>query len=89
MFSAAGSRNSIYADLTYSLGFDGIVNSPGLADFLKENYDIKCVSFNPAIDRKNYYITKNDLRNKLDKIIFLTSYFMGDRGMTGMDLNSG
>jgi glycosyltransferase involved in cell wall biosynthesis len=46
------------AEATYRFGFHGIVNTPGLYDFIKETYDMKAQYFVPAVDRDIFFPAK-------------------------------
>lgn len=63
------SANSYYAlaEATYRFGFRGIVNTPGLADFVKNQHGMECLSFYPCVDRRIYNISDHEIKNKLRK----------------------
>lgn len=61
--------NSYYAlaESTYRMGFHGIVNTPGLSQWLESHYQMKTVSFTPAINHELYSISSEELEKKLQK----------------------
>ena len=67
LFYAAGTVNSVLAEATYRMGFRGIVNTPGLADFVASNHKVECFSFYPCIEKKIYNINKQMLEEKIAK----------------------
>ena len=64
LFYSAGSFYGL-AEMTYRLGFRGIVNTPGLADYISTNFNMECVSFLPCVDKGLLTIDKKQLLNKL------------------------
>jgi glycosyltransferase involved in cell wall biosynthesis len=67
LFYAAGTVNSVFAELTYRLGFRGIVNTPGLADFVKKEHGIECQFFYPCVNHSFYSISKKQIEIKSQK----------------------
>jgi glycosyltransferase involved in cell wall biosynthesis len=65
------SANSYYAlaEATYRFGFRGIVNTPGLAEFVKNQHGIGCEYFYPSVDDSIYNISEDGLKIKLEKKI--------------------
>lgn len=53
-FYAAGSDYALAED-TYRFGFDGIFNTPGLAEAITSQYDMRGVAFTPAVDPVTYH----------------------------------
>ena len=66
LFSSA---NTTYAmtEMTYRFGFDGIINTPGLKDYLDQKHDMRTKSFIPSTDRSFYNIDEQRLLEKLKK----------------------
>jgi O-antigen biosynthesis protein len=67
LFSAAGSVHSALAEATYRLGFRGIVNTPGLYDFLVAQHGLEGRSFHPCVDPLIYHINRQDVEKKLQR----------------------
>ncbi len=57
LFYPAGTCYAM-AEATYRFGFHGIVNTPGLYDFINETYDMKAQYFVPAVDRDIFFPAK-------------------------------
>jgi len=75
LFYSAGSYHAL-AKATYRLHFKGIVNTPGLAEYLKREHQIKCGSFYPCVNTDIYHISDKYLEQKLSKDR-LTIFFYG------------
>jgi glycosyltransferase involved in cell wall biosynthesis len=55
------------AEATYRMGFKGIVNTPGLAEYVRQQHDMDCREFFPCVNEKIYNINEEDLQKKLGK----------------------
>jgi glycosyltransferase involved in cell wall biosynthesis len=60
LFYPAGSYYAL-SEATYRFGFHGIVNTPGLYDFVKSTYGMKAEYFVPAVDRHIFFPKENSL----------------------------
>jgi glycosyltransferase involved in cell wall biosynthesis len=69
LFYAAGASYAL-AEATYRFGFYGIVNSPGLYDFITNKYDIHAEYFVPAIDHQIFFPAEKSLHEKERKLKF-------------------
>ncbi len=58
LFYPAGTYYAL-AEATYRFGFYGIVNSPGLYDFITKNYRMQAEFFVPAVDRTMFFPKEN------------------------------
>lgn len=54
LFYPAGSSYAL-AEATYRFGFYGIVNSPGLYNFIISNYDVHAEYFTPAVEHEVFF----------------------------------
>ncbi len=61
LFYPAGTCYAL-AEATYRFGFHGIVNTPGLYEFMKKTYDIKAQYFVPAVDQHVFFPKKTPAR---------------------------
>jgi len=61
LFYPAGTCYAM-AEATYRFGFHGIVNTPGLYDFIKKTYDMKAQYFVPAVDRHIFFPAETSVR---------------------------
>ncbi len=61
--------NSYYAlaESTYRMGMTGIVNTPGLADWIHTQYNMTTHAFTPAVNHAVYHITNDSLETKTAK----------------------
>jgi O-antigen biosynthesis protein len=59
-FYPAGSYYAL-SEATYRLGFHGIVNTPGLYDFVTKMYGMRAEYFVPAVDRHIFFPKENSL----------------------------
>lgn len=66
LFYSAGSLYAM-AEATYRMGFKGIVNTPGLADFVRQQHEMDCREFFPCVNEKIYNIGEKELEKKLQK----------------------
>jgi GT2 family glycosyltransferase len=66
LFYSAGSMYAM-AEATYRMGFKGIVNTPGLAEYVRQQHDMDCREFFPCVNEKIYNINEEDLQKKLGK----------------------
>jgi glycosyltransferase involved in cell wall biosynthesis len=60
LFYPAGSYYAL-SEATYRFGFHGIVNTPGLYDFVKSTYGMNAEYFVPAVDRHIFFPKENSL----------------------------
>src|SRR4030042_6640806 len=60
LFYPAGSYYAL-SEATYRFGFHGIVNTPGLYDFIKSTYGMNAEYFVPAVDRHIFFPKENSL----------------------------
>jgi GT2 family glycosyltransferase len=67
LFYPAGSSYAL-AEATYRFGFHGIVNSPGLYEFITNNYDIHADYFVPAVDHKIFFPEDKSFQEKERKL---------------------
>ena len=66
MFYSAGVYHALAME-TYKMGFKCIVNTPGLANLLKDKFGAECEFFYPCVDRKIYHITESEINTKLKR----------------------
>ena len=66
LFYSAGSMYAM-AEATYRMGFKGILNTPGLAEYVRQQHKMDCQEFFPCVNEKIYHIDEESLRKKLDK----------------------
>ena len=66
LFYAANSNYAL-TEATYRFGFRGIVNTPGLADYVRREHQMECESFMPGVDKEIYNIKEESLKQKLKK----------------------
>jgi len=69
LFYPAGSNYAL-SEATYRLGFSGIVNTPGLAEYVENQHGMNCQSFYPCVDDKVYYIKEPQLKAKFKEDSF-------------------
>jgi O-antigen biosynthesis protein len=67
LFYAAGTSYAL-AEATYRFGFYGIVNSPGLYDFITSTYGIRAAFFAPAIDHRIFFPAEESFQGKERKL---------------------
>lgn len=63
LFYPAGSTYAL-AEATYRFGFHGLVNSPGLYDFITDKYDLIAEYFVPAVDRELFFPAEKPLQEE-------------------------
>jgi GT2 family glycosyltransferase len=63
LFYPAGSTYAL-AEATYRFGFHGLVNSPGLYNFIRNHYDIHAEYFVPAVDRTVFFPAEKSFQGK-------------------------
>jgi len=63
LFYAAGASYAL-AEATYRLGFHGIVNSPGLYNFITNKYDLVAEYFVPAVDHEIFFPAERSFQEK-------------------------
>lgn len=64
LFYPAGTYYAL-TEATYRFGFHGIINTPGLYDFIMQKHGIKAEYFVPSVDRHIFY--PDESRQDLDK----------------------
>lgn len=69
LFYVAGSTYAL-AESTYRFGFEGIVNTPGLLESIRERHSMNGVSFVPAANHEVFYPAPNRQPNKRVRIVF-------------------
>jgi GT2 family glycosyltransferase len=67
LFYPAGSSYAL-AEATYRFGFHGIINSPGLYNFIADNYDIQADYFVPAVDHAVFFPSDKSFEEKERKL---------------------
>ncbi len=55
------------AEATYRFGFEGIVNTPGLAQYIEKQHQMKVSYFMPCVNQSLFTISDKELENKLNK----------------------
>ncbi len=84
LFYAAGSSYAL-AEATYRLGFHGIVNSPGLYNFITNKYDLVAEYFVPAVDHEIFFPAESSFQEK-EKTLKLFFYGRPQHERNAFDL---
>ena len=71
-----GGSTFAQAEVTYTFGFEGIVNTKGLADVYRKDYNGEAVTLNPSVDRTKFYPPSD---RQYEKKIY-TVFFYGRPG---------
>ncbi|MCI6475247.1 MAG: glycosyltransferase [Mucispirillum sp.] len=71
-----GGSTFAQAEVTYTFGFEGIVNTKGLADVYRKDYNGEAVTLNPSVDRTIFYPPSD---RQYEKKIY-TVFFYGRPG---------
>lgn len=66
LFYPAGSYYAL-VEATYRFGFRGIVNTPGLEAYVKQQHGMDTASFYPCINQELYFISEEQIQEKLKK----------------------
>jgi O-antigen biosynthesis protein len=69
LFYPAGSWYAL-AEATYRFGFHGLINTPGLHEFVTRKHDMKAEFFMPAVDKNVFFPEERQKNRKSFKLFF-------------------